>query len=1006
MCRIDCKIGGYTLNMIIDSGAPVNTVPETQWLGMERLWKSGELVLYNVSRKCDRDISGYAAEQPLQVAATFRAWTEVVDHKKPKSFLQFFVVRNASSALLGKSAAEEMKLLKVGVEVNAIAQNDIRDKEEGVKQFPKIPGLQIKLDIDKEVVPSQVPNYRVPLALEESVNERLVEMERLGIIENAPETSRWISPMEIVMKGTKDYRIVIDMRKPNKAIRRAHYPLPQLKQFHPRLEGAKHFTKLDISSAYFHLELHPGSREVTTFMTSQGLKRYTRLMFGVNAAPEIFQRTMDSLFRRCKGVINFMDDFLVFGRTKQELEERVQEVLKIMNNNRLTLNKEKCKFGLTEVEFLGYTLNGKGIRPSKEKIVAIEECREPKSAAELRSFLGLVTFVSPFIRDFSTITEPLRKMLRSNELKEWSAEQSEAFEKLKKRVRDNVDTQGFFELGATTKLYTDASPVGLGAVLVQQRRDGSEQIIAFASKSLTETERRYPQTQREALALVWAIEKFYYYLLGHTFTVLTDHQALEYIYNGKYRDGKRAVTRAEGWALRLSAYDFKVQYIAGEKNIADPLSRLVVSSDEAYKEANEMYELGSVSLKLNAIGEESEAITIDKIRETSLIDEEIQAVMKAILDEEWTAEVKHFQAFAQELHVMNEILLRGERMVLPKSLRQQAIRIAHIGHPGVVRMKRALREKVWWPRIDGEVDNFAKKCLGCTVVARDDPPEPMSRTEMPKQPWDFIAIDFYTPKELEAIVLVVVDYYTRYVHCVPIPRNDAGKTIEALEKIFNVFGYPKRLKADNGPPFQGKEFSEWCRSKGIILVHSIPYWAQQNGMVERMMKNITRALSIGKVEGRPWRQSLSNFAVAYNKTPHSTTGIAPSDMMFNRAVRGLLPGWEREVYRFDEEMRDQEAERKFKGKLTADGKRHARQSGIRVGVLIHSRETGKLKPNFDSTPYEVIKRVGGALTLRNKEGKVAERYVAQVKKQWLQSDDTEEVEDVERPSDGNRPESS
>lgn len=983
--------------MIIDSGAPVNTIPESQWARMEELWKKKELILYKVSRKCDRAIIAYATESPLQVVATFRAWAEVIGHAKPKSFQQFFVVRNASSALLGKSAAEEMKLLKVGVTVNSLAQNNGEKREE----FPKIPGLQVKLDIDNEIVPSQVPNYRVPLALEESVNERLSKMERLGIIENAPETSKWISPMEVVMKGKQDYRIVIDMRRPNKAIRRAHYPLPQMKQFHPALEGARYFTKLDISSAYFHIELHPGSREVTTFMTSRGLKRYTRLMFGVNAAPEIFQRTMDALFRRCKGVINFMDDFLVYGKTEQELEEREREVLSVMKKNKLTLNKEKCKFKLTEVEFLGYTLDVKGIRPSEEKLDAVGNFREPKSAAELRSFLGLVTFISPYIRNFSTMTEPLRRMLKKDEMEKWSEEQDRAFNELKLAVKDNVRTQGFFKLGVPTKLYTDASPVGLGAVLVQQLREGEkDQIIAFASKSLTETEKRYPQTQREALALVWAIEKWHYYLLGHQFTVLTDHQALEYIYNGKYRDGKRAITRAEGWALRLSAFDFNVQYVAGEKNIADSLSRLSVSNDGAYKESNELYELGSVTLELHAVGEESNAITVEEIKNAAAKDEETLAVLKALQDGEWSEAAARYRVFEKELHVWKEVLMRGERIVLPKTLRSQAMRIAHVGHPGVVRMKRSLREKVWWPGIDDGVDRHAKSCMGCTMLAKDDPPEPMERTAMPKQPWDFVAIDFYSPKELDAIVLVLVDYYSRHVHCTPISKHDAEKTIAALERIFEVFGYPKRMKADNGAPFQSKEFSEWCKSKGIDLVHSIPYWAQQNGMVERMMKNLTRALAIGKIEGRPWRKSLSNFVAAYNKAPHSVTGVAPSNAMFNRVVRGLLPSCEKEFYRFDEDVRDLDAERKFKGKLVGDRKRHAQYSEIELGdeVLVHSKDTGKLKPRFDPSPYEVTNRDGSALTLKGKDGRITERNVAQVKRRWLEN----ETVDVGAPESSGR----
>lgn len=203
--------------------------------------------------------------------------------------------------------------------------------------FPKIPGVQIRFDIDESVTLKQRPYYRVPASLEDLVNERLSEMLRLDIIEFAPETSRWIAPMEVVMKGKTDHRLVVDMREPNKAIQRAYYPLPNMDQFKIALHGAKVFTKLDLKSAFHHVELRPDSRPITTFMTSQGPMRFKRIPLGVNAAPETFERLIEGFLRGLDGVIAYIDDILVYAETLEILRQRGKDVKKRLAKHNLTL---------------------------------------------------------------------------------------------------------------------------------------------------------------------------------------------------------------------------------------------------------------------------------------------------------------------------------------------------------------------------------------------------------------------------------------------------------------------------------------------------------------------------------------------------------------------------------------------------------------------------------------------------------------------------------------------
>ena len=218
---------------------------------------------------------------------------------------------------------------------------------------------------------------------------------------------------------------------------------------------------------------------------------------------------------------------------------------------------------------MGYLLSSKGIGPTESRVEAVVRAKESGNAEEVRSFLGLVNVSARFIPNLASITEHLRELTRKNVTLVWGSEQQAAFDTLKSSLR-NAETLAYFDRNAEeTKLVTDASPVGLGAVLTQVQQ-GQERVVAYASRSLTDVERRYSQTEREALGLVWGCERFHVFLNGVDFTLLTDHKALE-VY---YLTSSRNSARIERWVLQLQPYRFRVQYVPGKQNIADSLSRL------------------------------------------------------------------------------------------------------------------------------------------------------------------------------------------------------------------------------------------------------------------------------------------------------------------------------------------------------------------------------------------------------------------------------------------------
>lgn len=470
-------------------------------------------------------------------------------------------MENGDKPLLGKLTAIKLGVLRLGLSVNSIQNN--------LKPFPKIKDIVVDLKIDQSIKPVKQPCRRVPMPLEEKIDAKIDELLQLDIIEPETGPCSWISPVVPIIKNNGELRLCIDMGRANEAIIRENYPLPTIDDFLPRIKKAKYFSRLDAKNAFHQLELSEECRYITTFITKKGLFRFKRLMFGINAAPELFQKYFQMLLIKCERVLNFLDDFIVYGETIEEHDLSLAEVLDVLKSNNVLLNEEKCIFRVTEVNFLGFHLSGNGIRPSEDKIVALKNFRSPQTAEELRSFLGLVTFVGRFIPNLATVNAPLRELLRKDNKFNWTPIHQDSFVALKKEI-SNIKTLGYYSVKDRTRVIADASPWALGAVLVQFDNKDLPRVICYASKSLTDTEKRYCQTEREALGLVWAVERLHIYLCGLYFELETDHRPLESI----FKPTSKPCARIERWVLRLQSYKYKVVYRSGKNNLADSLSRL------------------------------------------------------------------------------------------------------------------------------------------------------------------------------------------------------------------------------------------------------------------------------------------------------------------------------------------------------------------------------------------------------------------------------------------------
>lgn len=419
-------------------------------------------------------------------------------------------------------------------------------------------------------------------------------------------------------------------------------------------------------------------------------------------------------------------------------------------------------------------------------------------------------------------------------------------------------------------VIADASPVGLGAVLVQTNKNGPR-IIAFGNKTLRSCERRYCQTEKEALALVWAVEHFNMFLYGKDFDLVTDHKPLEVIFGPK----AKPCARIERWVLRLQSYNFKVKHSPGKTNIADPLSRLceVATNPTALFEDH-----------VQAVTESARpvAIPLQEITESSFGDAEIQKVREGLYNGNWDETVKAYKLFQNELCFHGDILLRGTKIVIPTKLRRRVLEAAHEGHPGIIAMKGRLTTKVWWPKCDKDAENICKACKGCILVSAPSAPNPLKRRDLPSEPWVDIAIDLMGPLPSGDYILVVVDYYTRYKEVKTCRTITSSEIIGMLKDIFSRLGNPVSLTSDNGRQFSSEDFKSFCAERNIRLYNTVPYWPQQNGEVERQNRDILKRLKISQVEKKNWKEALREYMVMYNSTPHTVTGKTPAELFFRR----------------------------------------------------------------------------------------------------------------------------
>lgn len=519
--------------------------------------------------------------------------------------------------------------------------------------------------------------------------------------------------------------------------------------------------------------------------------------------------------------------------------------------------------------FLGHLIKKGEICPDPEKIKAITQLNPPKDVKELRHFMGMVNYIMKFVPRLAELTAPLRTLLQKGVAWTWGPTQYQGWGNIKKAI-SSVPVLAGYETGLPIRVAADASTKGLGAVLEQQHIEGWKPVM-FASRTLSETEGRYAQIEKEALAITWACEKFQDYLLGTVFELLTDHKPLVELMARKPIAELSA--RLQRFRMRLLCFDFKVTYIPGKHFYTpDILSRDPMEQVGLYEDVLE--EKSFVLSIIQALP--CSDMKLQQIKEAQEKDMECKEIANCLKKQQWQPN-SCFWKYRDEFNVQNGLLLKGSRMFIPQEMRKEMLMKLHQGHLGIVKCRSRAKESVWWPGISEQIKSVVANCPTCREH-RNNRSEPLMLSKLPDAPWEALSADLL--KFQGKWYLVIQDYYSRFLELVHVNKLTSEAIINRLKNIFARHGIPVSLRTDGGTQFTADMFKRFQEEYGFRHVISSPHFAQSNGSAEKAVDIAKRILKKNKDP---------NLALLEYRTTPLEQGLSPAELLYGRKLRSTLP---------------------------------------------------------------------------------------------------------------------
>ena len=1003
---VTVSVDNVPTDFIIDSGSTVNLIDQKTF----RNYKN-RLKLLPTSK----EVFTYGSTDPLKLIGECQTTMTLGDRKIITSVLVTELESSGCILSSGTSTALGVLEIKQHHNINQMDTAEATENQQIIQKLPvmvknllnkhievtqgigKLKDYQLKLDIDPDVGPFIQRPYKIPFHKRTLVEDKIKQLVQDDILEPVHHTTTWCSPLVIVPKKSGEIRLCLDLRLANTAVKRTRHPIPTVEEVFEKLTGCEVFSKIDLKAGYRQIELAEESRDITTFRTESGLYRSKRLVFGVNSAAEKYQWRIGMLFANEQNIQNISDDILVAGKTQKEHDKALTRAIKILHENNLTINLPKCEFNKSSLEFFGFQISKEGTKPTDEKIKSVDIFPEPTNQKELRSFLGLVNYLNKYIKNLAAESTVLRKLTKKDAKWSWTDTERQCFNQLKSLVT-STRVMAHFNIDLPSKVVTDAAPEGLGAMLLQHQINGDWKVVTYISRACTDVESRYSQIEREALGVVWAIEKLDLYLCGSKFQVETDHKPLIGIYN---TPNKPLSARLLRWSLRLQPYTFTITYIPGPENPVDCLSRFPDHTNILSVSTADAEEYVNFTLAHSV----PKATSLSEIREASLIDPEIMAVREALTSGKWEHNplLKPYKLITTELSVKNDILLRQNRIVVPVSLRQRMFNIIHETHGlGIVKTKQNMRTKTWWPGVDKFIEDQIKSCVLCSAMEPDNQHPPLKMTPVPNV-WENLNIDICGPLPDGWSLFAIVDQASRWPHIYTTKATDTTTIVSKLTNLFSIMGKPVQLISDNGPQFRSLEFQNFCREWNVEHRLCTPYHPQSNGEVERLFRTVKKVINTSFALGVDWQIPLEKFLLTYRNTPHSTTGETPANLLLGRQTNDKLPCLN-PTKPLPKSVIETDRSNKEKSKVYAD-KRCKGKVFIKPGdrVLLKNLKKRKGSLNYNLEPFYVCSGKHGSFSVESEiTGKCYRRHATQMK--LLSSPDgPDRPDNIQREPQTNRP---
>ena len=783
--------------------------------------------------------------------------------------------------------------------------------------------------------------------------------------------SPWGSPMFLVDKPDGSKRMVIDYRSLNAATTRNRYPLPRVDELFDQLQGARYFSKLDLRTGYWQIRIAAEDVSKTAFTSRHGHFEWLVLPMGLTNAPAEFMAMMENTFREelNKFVLVFLDDILVYSRTLEEHQQHLQVVLERLRQQKLYAKLSKCCFFRREVEFLGHFVGRTGVRMVEGKVAAVERWPTPTTQKEVEQFLGLAGYYRRFIAGFSKLASPLSELCgtlkkskggaqRTPPKKrfEWGEQQQQAFDQLKAAVV-SAPCLAIPDPKREFIVHTDASGYATGAVLMQQFDEGLRP-IAFLSKKMTKAERNYPVHEQELLAILNALKAWRHYLGGRRFSVLTDHQSLQYV-----ETSAMATPRQVRWAAWLSEFDFTIHYSPGKTNVAaDALSRAAAGKPQLDSGEEDLL-VNSLQSREDeeATGGAGKRLLLNTIGELAPLPIRIRAAAAADDDYQASLSLSREALEGRKLVRQGGLLYRDDgRLVVPNSptLRTWLLSSAHDtllgGHHSAVATAAWLNERVWWSNMAREAERYVR---GCEQCQRNKPDLrgrqglPLS-IETPSRPWEVICMDFIGPLPRTVrghdTVMVVVDKLTRWVYYVPSRQTATAQDTFALFDRFVLANHdtPRQIISDRDTRFTSRFWEDLWTVMRTQLKRSTAFHPQTDGQTERANRTLIEQLrSYVDDHQADWDLLLPQLQRANNSAVCFSTGFSPFEMNTGRKLHTELDAElvadgvaERAVYPGAAELAEQrsrvESEARERIQKAQAKQRKDAQQGRRAGEII------------------------------------------------------------------------